>query len=397
VGFAAHHQSGHWRAPPSGRGSQLPLRASPHLRDAMTTLLRVETVVRVVEGDVRFNLASDARTFDCKFIEPGLISYRDHERGGIELLRRATIEAAMPSAVGNPVIVKHTLIDSDNRLMHEQGIVTDWYFDPSDGWFHVRGYVEGADAKGRIRRGEKPSCGYVVNSFGPGGKHHDIRYDKEITGLTFNHLAVVERPRFEDAAFRLNSIHVSQPKTMNVLKFLKKLVTRENGADGKPTETIKVVSHEVPSTTEVEIDGKRVPLSEVAAGFRANAAAATPAEPLQVATDDSVEIDGKPVLVSDLIAGYRKNAAAETPEQKAAREKADADAAALRINAAPIVVPPVAQPFITLHNARENAAAASVAATDAKRFNNSGTISDRCKAGQEKYGSVVVIATAGKN
>jgi hypothetical protein len=357
----------------------------------MSSLI-VETILREVEGDVRFNVAADARTFDCKFIEPGLISYRDHEKGGIELLRRETIERAMPSCVGNPVIVKHKIITSDNRLAHEQGIVTDWYFDSTDGWYHVKGYIDGADAKGRIRRGEKPSCGYIVKSFGPSGKYHDIRYDKEITGLVFNHLAVVEKPRFEDAVFRLNSVHVSQPtKNMNqVFKFLKKLVTRENGADGKPGATT-VEAHEVPATTQVEIDGKMVPLSDVAAGFRANAAApASPAatpEALTVAADDEVEIDGKPVKVSDLIAGYRKNAAAapaETAEQKTQREKDEAAALAKKGEGSTA--------FIKLHNARANAASADA---PEKRSTNSGTITDRILEGQKRYGSVIVVT--GKN
>jgi hypothetical protein len=348
----------------------------------------VETILREIEGDVRFNVAADARTFDCKFIEPGLISYRDHDKGGIELLRRETIERAMPSCVGNPVIVKHKIITSDNRLTYEQGIVTDWYFDPTDGWFHVKGYVDGADAKGRIRRGEKPSCGYIVKSFGPSGKYHDIRYDKEITGLVFNHLAVVEKPRYEDSVFRLNSIHVSQPKNMNVLKFLKKLVTRENGADGKPGATT-VEAHEVPSTTEIEIDGKMVPLSAIAEGYRKNAAAPAgePAEALTVAADDEVEIDGAKIKVSDMIAGYRKNAASvpvETPEQKAQREK-DAAATAAKKNEGNTS-------FIKLHNARANAASADL---PEKRATNSGTINDRILEGQKRYGSVIVVA--GKN
>lgn len=373
----------------------------------MTQILEVETVVRVVEGDMRFNFASDARSFDAKFIEPGLISYRDHEKGGIELLRRETIERNMWSCIGNPVIVKHKLVTAENRLMLEQGVISDWYFCPSDGWFHVKGVIEGEDAKGRIRRGEKPSCAYIVRSFGPGGKHHDIRYDKEITDLTFNHLAVVEKPRFEDSSFRLNSVHVSQPKNMNVIKFLKKLVTRENGADGKPTESTKVESHEVPSTTLIDVDGKMVPISEIAEGYRKNAAAPAPDAPLQVAADDTMEIDGKPVPVSEVIAGYRKNAAAapaETPEQKAARDAAEA----LRLNAAPEGETPeqkvvreaalrtnaaaTVKPFFTLHNARENAAAAVVASPRSK---TSGSISDRCKSGQERYGSVVVMP--GKN
>lgn len=359
--------------------------------------IMVETILREVQAEVRFNLSSDSRTFDCKFIEAGLISYRDHEKGGIELLRRETIQKAMPTCIGNPLTIRHVLVTSTNRMEEEHGIITDWYFNPADGWFYVKGYADTPAAQVKIKAGKKPSCGYIVNSFGPGGKHHDIRYDKELTGITFNHLAIVDKPRFEDAEFRLNSVHVSQTKNMNqLIKLYKAVVARLNGADGKVTESTTVESHEVAGSTEIEIDGVRRPLHEVVAGFRKNSAAPAPvaAESLQLAESDEVEVEGHgKVKIVDLIAGFRKNSAAlvaapvvaavpegETPEQKATRE------AALRVNAAA-----ADRPFITLHNARANAAA--VPSTSQSK--HSGSIADRCLQGQQKYGSVVVVT--GKN
>lgn len=357
--------------------------------------IMVETILREVDAEVRFNLSSDSRTFDCKFIEAGLISYRDHEKGGIELLRRETIQKAMPTCIGNPLTIRHVLVTSTNRLQEEHGIITDWYFNPADGWFYVKGYADTPSAQVKIKAGKKPSCGYIVNSFGPGGKHHDIRYDKELTGITFNHLAIVDKPRFEDAEFRLNSVHVSQTKNMNqLIKLYKAVVARLNGADGKVTESTTVESHEVAGNTEIEIDGVRRPLHEVVAGFRKNSAAPAPAgEALQLAETDEIEVEGHgKVKLADVIAGFRKNSAApapapiaaapegETPEQKATRE------AALRTNSAA-----TERPFITLHNARANAAATP----PTSQSKHSGSIADRVLIGQQKYGSVVVVS--GKN
>lgn len=366
----------------------------------------VSLIIREVASEIRFNFAPDSRSFDCKFIEPGIVSYRDVKGGGIELLRKETIDRAIATAVGNALTVGHVIVTAENRMAVENGIVTDFYFDANDGWYHVKGYADTEEAKSRIRRGFKPSCGYIVKSFGPGGMYHGIRYDKEITEIEFNHLAIVDKPRYEDAVFRLNSVSIVSPTNMNVFKFLKKLVTRENGADGKATESTKVESHEVSGETEVVIDGKPVKLNSLVEAHRANSAP----EALTVSGDDEVEIDGKPVKVSALVEGYRKNSAApvETPEQKAKRE---ADEAAARTNAAPAETPEQkakreadelaarnnaaaktgVESFFTLRNARENAAAAAPAST----AKNSGTISDRVRTGQEKYGSVVVVT--GKN
>ena len=217
------------------------------------TLVAQQLEQRARESD-RFNIAADSRTFDCKFIEPGIISYKD-QGGDIELLRKETIDRCIQSAVGNPLTIGHVWITSENRLKEEQGIITDVYYDPVDGWYHVRGTVDTPRAQ-KLLKLKKPSCGYSVGEFGPAGTYHGIRYGKEIKDILFNHLAIVDNPRYEEATFRLNS--VSNPTNMNVFKLLKRIVTRENGADGQIKETEKSESFDLPGDTEVtmSIEGK---------------------------------------------------------------------------------------------------------------------------------------------
>lgn len=326
----------------------------------------------------RFNFAPDARTFDCKFIEPGIISYRD-QGGGIELLRKETIDRCILSAVGNPVTVGHIMVSAENRMDVEEGIVQEWYYDPVDGWYHVKGVAETDKAK-TLMKVKRPSCGYKVTSFGPGGVYHGIRYDAEITGIEFNHLAIVDKPRYEGATFRLNT-NVSNPENMNLFKLFKKLVTRENGADGKPVETTKVESIEVPCSTEVEVDGKMVRLNDLADVWMKQTAAAVRAN-----GDDEVEIDGKRVKMNELVDCYRKNAGARVntapveTAKPAATELAKTEPKVepeTRENAAPDAGK---NAFFTLHSARENAAApVTVGAT------NSGSLRDRVERAKGRY------------
>lgn len=301
----------------------------------MPTLLELPQTLRTKDGD-RFNIAADSRSFDCKFLEPGFVSYRDCG-GKLELLRKETIERCMPSVIGNAVTIGHVEVTSENRSERENGVVTEWYYNSDDGWFWVKGTIDTEQAKSRINAGQRPSCGYKVLALGDGGVDHGIRYDQEITDLCFNHLAIVERPRYADAQFRLNSYNVSNP-SMNVIKFLKKLVTPTAGADGKP---ITHESRDISVDTEIEIDGQKVRLNELFDAYMADTAAALSATP-----EDALEISGKAVTMGALTESYRKNKArtnaapGETPEQKVAREAAakkladDQAAATSRINSA---------------------------------------------------------------
>ncbi len=332
----------------------------------------------------RFNFAPDARTFDCKFIEPGIISYRD-QGGGIELLRKETIDKCIETVVGNPLTIGHVWVTADNRMEVENGIIQQFYYDSDDGWFHVKGVVDTPQAKVEMQV-KRPSCGYAVTSFGPSGTYHGIRYDKEITGIQFNHLAIVDRPRYEEATFRLNHSSNNNSPDMKIFKFLKKLVTRENGADGQPVETVKTVSSEISGNTTVEIDGVEVRLNDLADTWmkQTKDAVVHKAE-----SDDEVEIDGKNVRIHELVAAYRKGRCneseaekkAEKDEKKDDEKRENAAPGVPVINApAPVVADKDSKSFNALQSARENNQPA-----DSGLSLNSGSLQDRLKRGKERY------------
>jgi hypothetical protein len=339
------------------------------------TLDTLTTDLRFADG-LRFNIAAESRKFDCKFIEPGIVSYKD-QGGGIELLRKETLDRCMASAIGNPLILGHTYIHAENRLELEEGIVHSFAYNSDDGWYYVSGEVSTPSAQNRMRRGERPSCGYRVKELGPGGTYHGIKYDAEILDIEFNHLAIVDNPRYELAEFRLNSVNVNVSNPTNIMfKFLKKLVTRENGADGKVTESTKVESHEVSGDTEIEVEGKMVKLNSLADCYMAETKAAV----IRTASgDDEVEVEGKNVKLNELVDCYKKNMG--------------------RSNAAP-VVPVVVAPVVAAAPAesdeqkaiRENGAKAfaqlqnaAVGQTTSEFASSSDSLSERCARGTKRY------------
>lgn len=355
-----------------------------------TVIVEDTTVLRTRDLETRFNLAPDSRTFDCKFIEPGIISYRDQERGGIELLKKETLDRCMASVIGNPITDGHVLVNAENRMTVEEGIVQEYYYNSANGWYHVKGTADTKNAQAKMQV-KRPSCGYVVTGWGPGGMYHGIRYDKEITEIKFNHLAIVDKPRYEDATFRLNT-SVSNPTNMKLFKFLQKLVTRENGADGKPVEASKDITTEIPCETQVDIgDGQMVRLNDLADVWMKQTAAAAVS---RANGDDEVEIEGKRVKMNELVDCYKKNAVrtnAATVILDKSIAPATATAAAAIAAAADVVAADVAAKraastaaHFTLHAARDNAAAVSDNPV-ASGEGNSDSLRDRVARGAKRY------------
>jgi hypothetical protein len=379
-----------------------------------TVIEATETRSAVAE---RFNLAADGTKFKSRFIEPGLVSYRDTPGGGLELLRKETIDRCLASAIGNPLTIGHVRVTAENMAEVAKGYVTGVSYNVEDGWYYCDGTVDDGEARAKIRGGQSPSCAYAVMSFGPGGTYHGIKFDREITDIVFQHLAIVEKPRYEGAIFRLNAI--TNP-SKNMFKFLKKLVTRKNGADGKEVEAVETHASEVSGETTVEIDGVSVRLNDLASVWKTQKG-----QVFNAGADDEFEIDGTAVRFHALVDAYRKSRcheaemakkaeaeAAKTMKETPAQEKQEPPMAekqetpaeekkehqnegakkeepAMKENTAPAAVEtPATAPaksqehFNQLHFARENSVIEFP-----KSEVNSGSITDRVKAGQARYGS----------
>ncbi len=366
----------------------------------MPSVLELPLELHVAQGD-RWNIASEGKKFRCKMIEPGIVSYRDMPGGGIELLRKETIDRGLASALGNPLTINHVMVTAENRLEHENGIVETVEYDGTDGWFYCCGTVDTDSARARINEGWKPSCAYRVKSFGPGGVYHGIKYDREITEIEFNHLAIVERPRYEEATFRLNSLTVSKGNPM--FKLLKKIVTSIKGADGVEKPATEVKASEVSGDTTVMVDGVPVRMNDLAHVWKTQAG-----QVFEASGDDCVVVDGTEVKMNDLVENYRKNGKkAETPEEKTARENAakgetpeqktarenSAAAETARLNAAAEEAKKVGTTsFFKLQAARQNQGADQQPVI-VKGAARSGSVQDRLDAGRARYGS----AAPGKN
>ena len=266
--------------------------------------------LRYAEG--RFNFAPGVKVVPTKFLTPGLVSYRDQAGGKVELLRKETIDEALASLEGNPVTIGHIAIEQAGDVDVANGHTMNGRFNADDGWFWCDSIVDTEKARQLLEDGQYPSCGYEVLSYGPGGVWQNMRYDREITGIRFNHMAIVERPRYTDSIFRLNSLPVTD-KTMSAFTLLKKIVTKVAGVD-----TPTVTKHEVDGNSTIVVDGQEVRLNDMAATWMKQTAAAVTA-----GGEDEVMIEGceHPVKLNELKECYRNAMAARKNETEMAEKK----------------------------------------------------------------------------
>lgn len=277
-------------------------------------------------GSVQNAIVSGKR-FRARLIEPGIISYKDVGQG-VALLKKSTIDRCAHTFVGAPLVLKHKSITNANKAREcaENGVIDKVYFDADDGWFWCEGSVNGQGARNRINSVGRVSCGYDITQEGPGGKHHCIPYDHEITGFIGEHLAIEERPRYEDATIRLNS-KFNPNNTMSMFKWFKKKpdavkpgedeAAQAAAKDAAPEDArlnAEANAEDISADTEIMVGESKVKISDVIAGYTANLAREN-AEGGDIPADATVEVDGEPVTISALVESHkaRKNAVAAKP------------------------------------------------------------------------------------
>ena len=238
-----------------------------------------------------------------------MISYEDIN-GDKELLTKETIDRCVDTFVGKPLLIKHgSGVTPQTMESKAVGYISRVWFEPTDAWFYCEGVIVDDHAKELIEQGWKVSCGYhITEADERGGEKNAIPYRREILGFEAEHLAIVEKPRYEGATIRLNEKQLGANMD-NVFKILKKLLAPA----ATPAATSAGLS-DISGDSEIQIDGKGVRLNELVDLHRKNAKA--PAAGDTLAPETEFEVDGKPITLAKLVEGFRTNEARCMDEAK---------------------------------------------------------------------------------
>jgi Uncharacterized protein conserved in bacteria (DUF2213) len=269
--------------------------------------------------------------YKCSFLEAGVVNYSDCG-AGVALLRKKTIDNAIKSIIGKPVIVDHSDVDPSNFKNAAVGYVTDAWFNDEDGWFWCRFILTDDKAKELVNKGFSVSCAFDCVDTIPGGEYHAMKYDEELTNIGFTHLALVANPRYEDCRIFVNSkgaklikennmplkegtsdevishnieemVKAGHPKDQAVAAAMKK--AGRSKQDSKEEDMFKKEKSEHPEFSDEDIhkivrdhikEGKNNKEDKVMFNwFRKN----------EISAADEIEVDGQRFNVGDLIETYK--------------------------------------------------------------------------------------------
>jgi hypothetical protein len=263
----------------------------------------------------------------CRHIEPGLVAYDDI---GTALVTKETLDKMLQSFIGKPVINEAHKPVSPGIFKDGEadGVVTDHYFDPADGWYWARFVVWDETTKRNIESDAySVSCAYdVLDVNDAGGTHNNVPFEGEFTDGVYTHLAIVRNPRYEGARI----VILNSKDEGGSMKF--KFWNLFKSKDGK--EVKNTMEGEVSQQT-VPVDGEPVPLKMLIDCWKAEEAEKAKAAELSaqnkdagaISEDTVIELDGKETSVKNMCESYR-NAKARKNADDEAKKKADEEKAA---------------------------------------------------------------------
>jgi len=281
------------------------------------------------------------------FLIPGLCSY-EGEGNGVWLFQKAAIDNSIGSFIGKPVQIGH------NEGSPAVGYVYVVKFDEYLGAYIADFFLLDEQAEGMVSSGDYfPSCGYTVEEQGEGGVYNELEYSLEVLKARFDHLAIVDSPRYSCGVFDFYNTNTpnSEDKPKLELKAInsggrmaskKKTANNESGTEeekkdeaaqaenssteGETTATNSTEGESVLDKVVITPDGE-MPINELVEKYKK--IVADNAKRI-IDENESLDIDGKSVTVKEMIetvfgSSKEEEPVAEEPPPPPAENEGDED------------------------------------------------------------------------
>lgn len=194
---------------------------------------------------------------------PGVAEYREEGKEPYRVfLNEDTLRSMDPTFQGCPVFVLHVdEIETDlNSLRSEaDGWVVESFYNQADGKHWAKFVIVSEKGEEAIKRGLKLSNCYYPKSFAPGGLWNGVAYEKEIKEASYEHLAIVPDPRYQESVI-MTPDQFKQYNDDNIAE-LKKLSNNNEGAPKMKLNFFKRAK--VENSTDLESMSVLLPKSNV--------------------------------------------------------------------------------------------------------------------------------------
>jgi len=100
---------------------------------------------------------------------------------------------------GKPVFVGHPNEVNVEEFGKRDGVVVESFFNKSDGFHWAKFVITSEEAQEKIAKGWRLSNAYFTTDKRGGGEWHGVPFDYEVTAGAYEHLAIVDNPRYEES------------------------------------------------------------------------------------------------------------------------------------------------------------------------------------------------------
>lgn len=140
------------------------------------------------------------KRYFARHIKEGLVHYRNKDgEDELYLVKDEALKKMNSSFEGKPIYIRHVdEVNLETMKNDAAGYVVKSFYNEFDGawWAEI---IADDEAQGYIEKGWAVSNAYLPTELGSGGVYHDIGYKKEVINGEYEHLAIVDNPRYEEA------------------------------------------------------------------------------------------------------------------------------------------------------------------------------------------------------
>ena len=256
------------------------------------------------------------------------------------LVSEKAIKEMDPTFAGLPVYVNHVDdVDPERNVEDADGYVIESFFNKPDGKHWSKFIVITDDGHDAINKGWQLSNAYEISQNGPGGKWHGVEYLHEVLAGSYEHMAIVQKPRYTESII----LTPEKFKEYN-LKLEGELLKLANSIDNKNKKTKTKGDTSMLNFFKKEKVENSDELAEMSVVLPKSKKAVTLTSIINDADqkevdkdkekmangDEMVEIGDKKMSVNDMIEGYnnmaaykKKNEEEEEKRKKNMIEEAD--------------------------------------------------------------------------
>lgn len=217
------------------------------------------------------------KRFFAKHMVQGVAGYQDFNL----YASNEAISKMETSFEGKPLLVDHQNVDHENLKNQMDGVVVKSFYNKWDGWHWCEIVAITDEAVNAIEnKNWKVSNCYTPSIIDTTGTYLNIGYDQVLDGGEYDHLALVENPRYEDSVvltpsqFKayneakeqqfISNSKVQKPKGKKMFEFFKKvkienelnpeelIVKLENGKELSIAEAVTKLSNMLDETVIIE-------------------------------------------------------------------------------------------------------------------------------------------------